>query len=116
MSRIAFRQRSIITSLVGACILAYFLYHMVEGDRGWFTLQRKQREVAESEAVLSQLQQRRETLERRTRLLRPTTLDLDLLEEKSRELLNFSKPNEIVILNTPDQAAILDKSLPQRSK
>ncbi len=63
---------------------------------------RMQHEVGVAESTLSRLQKEREELQHRTQLLKNESLDPDLLEEKSRELLNYSKPNEIIIL-TPDK-------------
>ncbi len=63
---------------------------------------RMSREIGSAEATLSGLKKEREELENATRRLRGESLDPDLLEEKSRELLNYSKPNEIVIL-TPQE-------------
>ncbi len=63
---------------------------------------RMQHEVGVAESTLSRLQKEREDLQHRTQLLKNESLDPDLLEEKSRELLNYSKPNEIIIL-TPDK-------------
>ncbi len=59
---------------------------------------RMQHEVGRAETTLSRLRKEREELQHRTQLLKNESLDPDLLEEKSRELLNYSKPNEIIIL------------------
>lgn len=92
------RLRQIVLPLLGALVVAYFLYHTVQGERGWLAMLRMQHEVGVAESTLTQLQGEREELEHRTQLLRGESLDPDLLEEKSRELLNYSKPNEIIIL------------------
>lgn len=87
-----------VSSVVGACLVGYFVYHTVQGDRGWVAMIRMQHEVKAAEATLDRLQTERKELEHRTKLLHSNSLDPDLLEEKSRELLNYSKPGEIVIL------------------
>jgi hypothetical protein len=33
--------------------------------------------------------------------LRPDSLDLDILEERARILLNYAHPDDLVILNSP---------------
>ncbi|MDD3181663.1 MAG: septum formation initiator family protein [Alphaproteobacteria bacterium] len=88
-------------STLGAIIVGYFLYHTIQGERGWFAMLRMQHEVTVAEATLAKLQKDREELQHRTDLLRTDSMDPDLLDEKSRELLNYSKPNEIVILTPP---------------
>jgi len=89
-------------SVLGALIVGYFLYHTIQGERGWFAMLRMQHEVKTAETTLARLKHDREELQHRTELLRNDSLDPDLLEEKSRELLNYSKPNEIIIL-TPKE-------------
>jgi cell division protein FtsB len=39
----------------------------------------------------------KENLEREAYLLRPDSLDLDLLEEKARQVLNFAHSDEVVV-------------------
>jgi len=104
-----------VVSALSACIVLYFLYHTIEGERGWLSMLRLQQQVNESQANLSQLQKDREQLDHRVQLMRPNSLDPDLLDEKSRELLNYSKPNEIVVLTAPDKIGN-NSGVLQRSK
>ena len=96
------RLQQALLSVLGALLVGYFLYHTIQGDRGWFAMMRMEHEVKSAEATLEVLRKDREALQHRTDLLRSESLDPDLLDEKSRELLNYSKPNEIIIL-TPGQ-------------
>lgn len=98
------RLRQILWTLLGMLVVAYFLYHTVQGERGWFAMVRMQNEVETAEKTLDQLEKDRIELERRTQLLRTDSMDPDLLDEKSRELLNYSKPGEIVILSPQNEA------------
>ena len=90
-----------VASALGACIVGYFLYHTIQGDRGWLAMLRLQQQVNVAEDRLTQLQDRRHELEHRVQLMRPDSLDPDLLDEKARELLNYSKPGDVVILTPP---------------
>jgi len=90
--------QQILLTILGLCIVAYFIYHTIEGDRGWFALVRMKHEVAEAKLTLEKLKTEREDLQHSTQLLQSKGMDPDLLDEKSRELLNYSKPNDIVIL------------------
>jgi len=96
------RTLQMLASVFGACIVLYFIYHTVQGDRGWLAMLRMQNEVNRAKAALVQLQQDHKELDHRVQLLRPGSIDPDLLDEKSREMLNLSKPNDIVILTPPD--------------
>jgi len=90
--------RKVVGPLLGAALLWYFLYHMIQGDRGWFSMLRVQSEIKTAEKTLSTLRETREEIEHRTRLLRDQSIDPDLLDEQARQQLNLSKPNEIIIL------------------
>jgi len=109
-----------VASALGACIVGYFIYHTIEGDRGWLAMLRLRQQVSAAQENLSQLQKNRQELEHRVQLMRPTSLDPDLLDEKSRELLDYSKPGEIVILtrpqNKPPDKPSGNDDLLQRSK
>lgn len=102
------RNKQAIWSLIGACLVGYFVYHTIQGDRGWISMLRLQQEVNSAQNTLSSLQRERGELSNRVHLLRPESLDSDLLEEKSKELLNYSKPNEIIILTPPANELITD--------
>jgi cell division protein FtsB len=92
------RARHIAAPVLGACLMGYFGYHLVQGDRGvlaWLRLSHELR-AAETEGAAARAE--REALERRVSLLRPDSLDRDLLDERARATLNVAQPNEIVIL------------------
>ena len=97
---------SIILSVLAASIVGYFLYHTVEGERGWVAQLRLQNKVNEAQDTLSKLQKEREALDHRVHLMRPESLDPDLSDERSRKTLNYSKPNEIILLNPQEKAQI----------
>jgi cell division protein FtsB len=113
---LARRTWQTVASVLGACILCYFLYHTIQGDRGWLAMLRLQNEVNVAKRNLSQLQQESKELSHRVQLMRPGSMDPDLLDEKSRQMLDYSKPNEIVILTPPDKDAPADQPVVQRSK
>lgn len=96
------RTWRMVVSVVGACIVGYFLYHTVEGERGWVAQMRLQNETKAAEENLANLRKEREALEHRVKLIRPESIDPDLLEEEARKSLGYTKPNEIVIL-TPEE-------------
>lgn len=101
--KISKRTWQVFASVAGACVVGYFLYHTVEGERGWLAMLRLKNEVAAAQDNLSQLQQEHKELDHRVQLMRPGSIDPDLLDEKSREMLDYSKPNEIIILRPKDK-------------
>ncbi|PWC34416.1 septation ring formation regulator EzrA [Azospirillum sp. TSO35-2] len=80
-----------------ACVVAYFAYYAVHGDRGLVAMKQMQGEIAQTEEVLTQLRTEREDMERRAQLLRADGLDRDMLEERARLMLNFSNPRDVIV-------------------
>ena len=93
------RLRFVLGPLFRICLLIYFVFHIFQGERGLFSWLRLRQVIEADENVLSELQSQRENLERQVTLLRPDSLDLDMLEERSRVILNFARPDEVVIYN-----------------
>lgn len=89
--------RQVLGQILGACIVGYFAYHAIQGHRGLLALNHLQREIAEAEATLAAVRAERERLEHRAQHLRPDSLDLDMLDERARVMLNFSHPDDVVI-------------------
>lgn len=98
IDEIRYRARSALWPIIGALLLAYFSYHMVQGQQGVLSLMQLQTKVEKAETLHASLQSERGELEARVALLRPDNLDPDMIEERARVMLNFAHPNEIVIL------------------
>ena len=93
------RLRDALVPLVAAIAVAYFAYHAMHGRYGfinWLTLQDR---VATLQEELKEVRGERDRLDRRVALLRPESLDPDLLDERARAALGYVDPNEIVILD-----------------
>ncbi len=91
------RARDVVGPVLGFCIVGYFAYHSVEGDRGITAFVRLTERIAEAQAQLGDLRSERQALERRVRLLRADSLDPDLLDERARQILNYARPDEVII-------------------
>jgi cell division protein FtsB len=102
------RQRRRITQILGpvfaAALVAYFAYYTVEGEKGLLALARLQANASHAEAALASLKSERAALELKVTSLRPDSLDIDLLDERSRTLLNDSRPDELII-NLPNSTS-----------
>lgn len=96
------RFRQAIVPTVATCVTAYFGYHLVQGDYGLVSWLRLTHEIEQTKAELATVSGEREALERRVSLLRPESLDRDMIEERARVILGFAHENDIVIL-TPAQ-------------
>ena len=91
------RSKQVVFPVIGACVLGYFTYHTVQGDRGLLAYGRLSQEVTRAKATLDSLQTRRETFERRTDLLRNDSLDLDMLEERARQTFDLVHPDDLIV-------------------
>jgi cell division protein FtsB len=96
----AIRQRSriIIGPILGISLVAYFAYHLVQGDRGLIAWLRLTQQIDEARMTLAQLEAERTPLAHRVSLMRDR-LDPDLLDETARGTLNLAGSDEVVIFN-----------------
>lgn len=78
-------------------LLVYFGYHAVEGERGLLSWLQVSQQVEHSRSTLALVTKEREALGRRVGSLRPDSLDPDMLDERARFMLNFARPDEVVI-------------------
>ena len=90
--------RQTIGPAIGAAIVGYFAYHAVQGDRGLIALTHLQNEIQQAQATLAQVSEQRVELEKRASLLRRDHLDPDMLDERARAVLNYSHPDDVIIL------------------
>jgi cell division protein FtsB len=86
-----------------ACLLivGYFAYHAVEGDYGLFALGKLKQRVATLEADLAEAKAARQRLESHVALMRPESLDRDMIDERAREALNMADAKDLVIFLDP---------------
>lgn len=94
---IQIRLRSVLGSIIALALMGYFVYHIIQGERGLLSWMRLKQKIHETEQQLADTQSRQETLERQVSLLRPDSLDPDMLEERARLILNFARKDEIVV-------------------
>ena|SRR6056297_2770937 len=79
------------------CVGAYFIFAAVQGDYGVF---RRAEIVVETRALQAELADLRvevARMENLTRRLSDTYLDLDLLDERARDMLGMVRTDEIVV-------------------
>lgn len=91
------RIPKVIGPLAASLVMAYFVYHAVEGDRGLKAWQRLDIEIADAGHVLDGIVEERRSLEARVARLNPANLDTDMLEERARLVLGYVPANAVVI-------------------
>ena len=95
------RARKVAGPVLGSLVVAYFVYGTVQGDRGLFAYFSMSQELTRAQTALSELRRTRLGLEQRVASLRPESLDLDLLEERARIVLDFVNPDDFVLVLSP---------------
>lgn len=81
-----------------AALALYFAHFTLHGDRGLKALGHLRAQVEAKEVALGQIRQQREQLEARVHALQPGSIDGDLLEERARVVLGYTRPDEVLIL------------------
>lgn len=84
-------------SFISFALFLYFSFHLLHGDRGYFALQGLEKRLAEKTLAYESLTQERAALENRVKRLRPGSLDVDMLDERVRVILGYSKASEKII-------------------
>ena len=96
------RARRRITQIIGpvfaAAVVAYFAYYTVEGERGLLALTRLRAQAGQADLAYQSVKAEREAMEFKVMSLRPGSLDVDRLDERTRTLLNDSRHDELIIL------------------
>ncbi|WP_455475596.1 FtsB family cell division protein [Bartonella sp. B17] len=88
-----------VLPLITAGVLSYFSYHIYHGEYGLYSRSEINQHIIELEEELHKVETERMFMERRISLLRDGHIEKDMLDEYIRKNLNFSKPNELTILN-----------------
>jgi cell division protein FtsB len=95
------RLRSILTALglyvVAALLIGYFGVNAYDGNHGLRAKQDIDQQIAALTAELTGLQSERQAWERRNELLKPLSIDRDMLDEQTRERLDYTAPDELIL-------------------
>lgn len=86
----------VIFNIILVCLLSYFTFHAICGNRGILAYVALKDKIDHSFIKLYQLRARRLALERKIDLLKPNSLDLDMLDEQSRKVLGLARSKEKV--------------------
>lgn len=91
------RLRQALIPLICVIVLSYFAYHAVYGRHGFIAWLSLQNSVDTLEQQLAEVQATHRSLDQQVSLLRPESLDPDLLDERARATLGLADKNDIVI-------------------
>ena len=98
----ALRRFDVIVTCACAALLGYFAWHAYKGPRGYPYQEQQRATVAKLQNELDGATASRDALEYRVSLLRPESIDPDLLDELARSELGLAGPDELVVLQPPE--------------
>lgn len=83
-----------------ACIglVAWFGSYGLNGSNGVFALVRTNEAIAQRADELARVRAERAEIEHRVSLLKPESIDPDLLDELARSTLGYAAPGELIIM------------------
>jgi len=88
--------RKAVFNIIILVLLLYFTFHSIYGNRGVVAYFKLQAELESTHNKLDMLRAERLEIENRAKLLRPESLDIDMLDEKARNILGIIAHNEQV--------------------
>jgi cell division protein FtsB len=95
------RFRGVLNALalytIAAALIGYFGVNAYDGNYGLRAKQDLDLQIAELTQELTALKTERATWERRVALLRPQSIDPDMLDERARTLLNYADPRDVTL-------------------
>lgn len=94
--RYVFRQNLI--AVIGVCLSFYFCYHLIAGERSYLRLVSLNRQIETTEKQYTLSSAERTALEQKVVMMRPNSVNRDLLEEQSRKVLGFHYKDEKVLI------------------
>lgn len=86
-----------------ACLglLGFFAWHAQEGPRGFAFREKLASQSRQLSEELAAIQKQRADFETRVALLRPESVDPDMLDEMARSTLDVAGPNDLIVLDSP---------------
>lgn len=93
-----FEQRYLVkknlVTLIGIGLFMYFSYHLVQGERSYIRFISLNETISRMETQTEDLRKQREELETKVAMMRPGSVDRDLLEERARIVIGFRREGE----------------------
>ncbi len=91
------RKFDLIVMIVCLSLLGYFGWHGYYGPRSFDHRDALQSKAAELDLKLTQIRDQHQALERKVSLMRPQSIDPDMLDELARSTLDYGKPGDLII-------------------
>jgi cell division protein FtsB len=95
------RFRAVLNALalysIAAAVIGYFGVNAYSGNRGLRAKQDLDQQITQLTAELTALKTERSIWEHRVSLLKPESIDADMLDERARALLDYADPHDLTL-------------------
>ncbi len=98
MNILRFRRYDVLVSLACLALLSSFAWYALKGPRGYQYRTSLEQQIDELNAENFKLSDEKMALERQVKLVRPESIDRDMLEQLARTELQMAHPNSFVVL------------------
>lgn len=101
--------RPLVVPLIALTFSGYFAWH---GWHGSFGIEARRQLAVEADRLdreLAEVKKERAAIEHRVSLLRSSSLESDMLEERAREILGFANAKEIAVVASAPQHAMINR-------
>ena len=82
-------------------LLGFLAWHAQEGPRGFAFNEKLANQSRQLSDELTTIQKQRSNFETRVALLRPESVDPDMLDEMARSTLDVAGPHDLIVLDSP---------------
>ncbi|WP_372023478.1 septum formation initiator family protein [Tistrella mobilis] len=89
-------MRQIAPQIFWGCLVSYFAFHAVQGDRGVVAWLQMRQQLAALDHQLDDARTERQRLEKQVALMRAESLDPDMLDEQVRRVLGYTDARDRV--------------------
>ncbi len=83
-------------------LFLYFSFYTINGERGLRRYLHLRQEINYAEEIAAKYSRQKHELEEKVRLLSSDSLDLDMLDERARAVLNLARKDEFIILDSEE--------------
>ena len=94
------RRFDLAVTCVCCALLGYFAWHAWKGPRGFPYQQGLEQQLAMQQQKFETLREQRIHQEAKVTLLRPESIDPDLLDEMARRSLEMARPGDVIAFTT----------------
>jgi cell division protein FtsB len=91
--------RGLLLYALAASLIGYFAQQAFQGNYGLEARKGYEEDIARLTFERDELQTKRKELERRVALLKPESIDPDMVEELARRDLGFAGANDLLLIN-----------------